>query len=81
MKTILLASFAALALSAAALTPAEAQGGCGPYAHRGFDGFCHPNGWARPYGYGAYGGWRRGPGWGGPGWGYGHGWGYHRHFW
>ena len=81
MKQLLLAGLAASALSLVALTPAEASGGCGPYGHRGWDGYCRPNarplpfypaygrpyGWHRPHGYGGYGyGWHR-P-WGGPRW-------------
>ena len=79
MKKLLLAGLAASALSLAAFTPAEAQGGCGPFAHRGWYGHCRPNGygygWHRPYGYGYGYGWHR-PyyGWHRP-WGYYHRWG------
>jgi hypothetical protein len=81
MKALLLAGLTFGALSLGAMAPAEAQGGCGPYAHRGWDGYCRPGGgWARPWGYGyrGYGpGWHRhwgGPGWRRPGWGYYRGW-------
>lgn len=71
MKRLLLAGLAVSALSLAALSPAEASGGCGPFGHRGWDGFCHPN--ARPYPvYRAYG---YGYGFHRP---YGFGYGYHR---
>ncbi len=64
MKKLLLAGLAITALSLSAMTPAEASGGCGPYRHRGWDGFCHPGGQfgyaPRPVYYGGYGyGWRR----------------------
>ena len=45
------------------------SGGCGPFRHRGFYGYCRPN--FVGYGYG----WRRPWGWG-PGW---HRWGW-RHW-
>ena len=68
MKALVLAAVAASTLMLGSLTPAAAQGGCGPYAHRGWDGFCHPNirplpvygygyGWHRPWGYGYHGPW------------------------
>ena len=70
MKRLLLAGLALSAMSLATLSPAEASGGCGPYAHRGYYGYCRPNlrpypvygygyGWHRPYGYG----WHRPWGW------------------
>ncbi len=79
MKTLILAGVAATTLMLGSLTPAAASGGCGPFGHRGWDGFCHRNfapvpvyrpwgygyGWHRPYGYGY--GWHRPWGWGG-GW-------------
>lgn len=73
MRKLLLAGLAASALAVGVYTPAEASGGCGPFAHRGYYGYCRPGGggfgygWHRPYGYG----WHR------P-FGYGYGW--HRHF-
>ena len=82
MKALLLAGLAASTLTFASFTPAAAEGGCGPFAHRGWDGFCHPN--YRPYGFAGYGygyGWHRaveyGYGWHRPWGGYGgwhHGW-------
>lgn len=80
MKALVLAGVAASTLMLGSLTPAAAQGGCGPYAHRGFDGFCHPNFRPRPYGfYGGGYGYHRPYGYGyhRP---YGYGYGYHRHF-
>ena len=66
MKRFLAAVLTAGAIGLVALSPAHAQGGCGPYAHRGWDGFCHPGGWEpRPWGWGH--GWHR------P-------WGWHRHW-
>ena len=73
MKALLLAGLTASVLTLGSLTPAMAEGGCGPYAHRGWDGFCHPN--FRPvpvYGYG----WHR-PFWGHP-YGWHRPWGWHR---
>ena len=74
MKNLAFAGLAAVLLAGASVTPAAAQGGCGPYAHRGWDGFCHPGGLARPYGVGFGYGWQRpigygyhGYGWRGPG--------------
>ena len=72
MKALIFAGVAASTLMLGSLAPAEASGGCGPFAHRGIYGACRPNGpvyggygygWRRPYGYG-YGwhhryGWRR----------------------
>lgn len=43
MRKILLATIATAAL-AAAVTPADARGGCGPGWHRGYYGHCRPNG-------------------------------------
>lgn len=77
MRNVLLAALAASALSFAAFTPAQAEGGCGPFGHRGFYGACRPNGggygWHRPggYGYGWHRPWHSGYGWHRP-------WGYHR---
>ena len=74
MKKFVLVGMTIAALSMAALTPAEASGGCGPYRHRGFNGFCYPGGggWAgRPAYFGGY-GWHRH---------WGAGWGWHRHGW
>lgn len=77
MQKLLLAGLAASALSLAAFTPAQAEGGCGPFGHRGWYGHCRPNG----YGFGGGYGWHR-PGGYGYGWhrpwhyGYGHHWGY-----
>ena len=48
-----------LAKSAPAIT--LTSGGCGPFRHRGFYGFCRPNG-VGPYGVGYRYGWR-GYGW------------------
>jgi hypothetical protein len=71
MKALVLAGLAASTLVLGSLSPASAEGGCGPFRHRGFNGFCYPNarpypvygyGWHRPYGYG----WHRGYGWHGP---------------
>lgn len=58
MKKALLSGLAVLALGMVALTPAEASGGCGPYAYRNDYGACRlkPTG-----GYAVYG---PGPGWG-----------------
>ena len=53
MRNILLALAAAGTLAAAAATPAEAAGGCGPYGHRSVRGFCVRGGEA---GYGYHGG-------------------------
>lgn len=70
MKALVLAGVAASALMFGSLAPAAAQGGCGPYAHRAWNGFCRPNvrpfpvygyGWHRPWGYGY--GYRRPWGW------------------
>ena len=81
MKRLILAGLAVASLSMAALTPAEASGGCGPYAHRGWNGFCRPGGqWGggpRPVYFGGGYGWHR-PG--GPGWGWHQGWRWHRHW-
>ncbi len=76
MKRLILAGLTVAALGLAALTPAQAQGGCGPYAHRGWNGWCHPNGYGGPGPWGH--GWHRpwGPGYG---W-HRHGWGYHHHW-
>ncbi|MCW6509367.1 GCG_CRPN prefix-to-repeats domain-containing protein [Lichenifustis flavocetrariae] len=78
MKAFVLAGLSIAALAVTAVAPAQAQGGCGPYGHRGWDGYCRPGGWARPrpyaFGYG-YGWHRPHP------YGYGRGpWGYHRHW-
>ncbi len=81
MKKLLLAGIAVAALSLTALTPAEASGGCGPYRHRGWDGFCRPGGQLgfapHPVYFGGY-GWHRpwgpGYGWHRPGWGWRHRW-------
>ena len=69
MKRLMLVGMTVAALSAAALTPAEASGGCGPYGHRGFNGLCYPGG-----------GWGPGVYAGGYGWGWHRGWGW-RHHW
>ena len=78
MRKLLLAGLAASALAVGAYSPAEASGGCGPFAHRGFYGYCRPNG------YGGYGyGYRRPffPGYGfHRGYGWHHGYGYHRFY-
>jgi hypothetical protein len=68
MKKLVLVGMTIAALSLAALSPADASGGCGPYRHRGVNGLCYPGGgWAPPVYVGGY-GWHRH--WG-PGWGYG----------
>ena len=69
MRKLLLAGLAASALALGVYSPAEASGGCGPFAHRGFYGNCRPNG----YGYGGGYGYRR-PFF--PGYGYHHGYGH-----
>ena len=78
MKKFVFAGIAAALLAGVSMTSAEAQGGCGPYAHRGWDGFCHSGGgWARPVGFG-YG---YGPGWHRPGYGWRRpGYGFYRHW-
>ena len=81
MKTWIVAGLAIGTVALASLTPAQAQGGCGPFGHRSWSGFCRPGGQAgyggpRPvYGLGYGYGWHRG--WG-PGYGWRHrgGWGY-----
>ena len=79
MQKLLLAGLAASALSLAAFTPAQAEGGCGPFGHRGWYGHCRPNGyggygWHRPAGYGV--GWHRPWHYGaGRPWRYHHRWG------
>lgn len=79
MKTIIYAGVAAVTLMVGSLAPAEASGGCGPFAHRGFVrgvyGVCRPNG---GYGYG-YGYHRPFYGYHRPFYGYG-GYGYRRNF-
>lgn len=66
MKTWIAAGLVVGAVAAASLMPAQAQGGCGPFAHRGWNGSCRPGGQAnsygtaRPflgYGYGVHRGW------------------------
>ena len=57
MRKLLLAGLASSALAVGIYTPAEASGGCGPFGHRGFYGYCRPNGYGgygfhRPFGYG-----------------------------
>ena len=74
-QIVIAAGLAAAALGVTAVAPAQAQGGCGPYAHRGWDGWCHPGGgWGGPRHFsGGYGhGWHRPWSWHHPGWGYDH---------
>ncbi len=76
MKTLLLAGLAASALTLGSLTPAAAEGGCGPFAHRSWDGFCRPNHRPYPaYGFGerAWGGGERHRDWDRGGWRHGDG--------
>ncbi len=63
-----------LPLAGAAPDITLASGGCGPYRHRGGNGFCYPNGggfyrggygYGRPYGYGGGYGYGRPYGYGG----------------
>ena len=52
MRKILFALIAVGTVAAAVPTAAEASGGCGPYRHRTYRGFCVPYGgygYARPY--------------------------------
>lgn len=75
MRRIMLAAMAVGALALGSMTPAMAQGGCGPFGHRGWDGWCHRDGWRRPVAFSGYGyGFHRPWGWHHPGWGYHHGW-------
>ena len=43
MKKVFLAGFALSVLALSGVAPAHAEGGCGPFAHRGWDGSCHRN--------------------------------------
>ncbi len=75
MKALVFVGVAATTLMLGGLAPAEASGGCGPFAHRGFYGACRPNG---GFGYGY--GYRRpfyGYGYRRPFYGYGGGWHHH----
>jgi hypothetical protein len=66
MKKLLLSGTTIAALSLAALAPADASGGCGPYRHRGVNGLCYPGGgWAPGVVVGGGYGWR---------WHHGYGW-------
>lgn len=67
MKKLVFAGMTVAALSLAALTPADASGGCGHYRHRGFNGLCYPGG-----------GWAPGVVVGGYSWSWRHGYGWHR---
>lgn len=73
MRKLLLAGLAASALAVGVYTPAEASGGCGPFGHRGYYGYCRPGGGGYGYGYG----YRR-PFF--PGYGFHGGYGFHRRF-
>jgi hypothetical protein len=69
MRKLLLSALAASALAAISVSPAAASGGCGPYMHRTWAGFCRPpgqlgwgpGGYAYGYGYRPY--YAYGPGW------------------
>jgi hypothetical protein len=61
LRNILFALIAAGTVTAAVATPAEASGGCGPYRHRNYNGYCVPGGQygyaPRPYVFGPRYGW------------------------
>lgn len=55
MRKLFVTGLIAGGLSLMALAPAQAEGGCGRYYYRGWDGYCHSKGWYSSRSYGDYG--------------------------